>query len=75
METITHFDPLTGEALSRLDTITIFPATQYVTSKPTIERAMVELRQELTDQVRSFEAEGACSRPTASGNAPSTTSR
>src|SRR4029078_10811301 len=41
VEAITHFDPLTGEVLSRLDTITVFPATQYVTSKPTIERAVV----------------------------------
>ena len=40
VEAITHFDPLTGEVLSRLDTITVFPATQYVTSKPTIERAV-----------------------------------
>ena len=31
VEQITHFDPITGEVLSRLDTITVFPATQYVT--------------------------------------------
>src|SRR5262249_23508313 len=43
VEAITHFDPLTGEVLSRLDTLTVFPATQYVTSKPTIERAAVEI--------------------------------
>jgi excinuclease ABC subunit B len=58
VETITHFDPLTGEALSRLDSITIFPATQYVTSKPTVERAVVELRAELAEQIRKFEADG-----------------
>ncbi|HWE80572.1 MAG TPA: excinuclease ABC subunit UvrB, partial [Gaiellaceae bacterium] len=58
IETITHFDPLTGEVLSRLDTLTVFPATQYVTSKPTVERAVVELRAELAEQVRKFESEG-----------------
>jgi excinuclease ABC subunit B len=58
VEAITHFDPLTGEALSRLDSVTIYPATQYVTSKPTVERAVVELRAELAEQVRKFEAEG-----------------
>ena len=47
VEQISHFDPLTGEVLSRYDTITIFPATQYVTSKPTIERALGEIRHEL----------------------------
>ncbi|HUY72324.1 MAG TPA: excinuclease ABC subunit UvrB [Gaiellaceae bacterium] len=58
IETITHFDPLTGEVLSLLDSITVFPATQYVTSKPTVERAVVELRAELNSQVKKFESEG-----------------
>jgi excinuclease ABC subunit B len=58
VEQVTHFDPLTGEVLARHDQITIFPATQYVTSKPTIERAVVEIRQELEDQVSRFETEG-----------------
>jgi excinuclease ABC subunit B len=58
VEAITHFDPLTGEVLSRLETITVFPATQYVTSKPTIERAVVEIKHELNEQVKKFEAEG-----------------
>src|SRR5580765_6868712 len=39
VEHITHFDPLTGEVLAKLDNVAIWPATQYVTSKPTIERA------------------------------------
>ncbi|HXH96898.1 MAG TPA: excinuclease ABC subunit UvrB [Gaiellaceae bacterium] len=58
VEQVTHFDPLTGEVLARHDQITIFPATQYVTSKPTIERAVVEIRRELEEQVARFEAEG-----------------
>ncbi len=58
VEAIRHFDPLTGEVLAKHDTITIFPATQYVTSKPTIERAVVEVRHELEAQVARFETEG-----------------
>jgi excinuclease ABC subunit B len=58
VESITHFDPLTGEVLSKYDHITIFPATQYVTSQPTIERALDEIRHELEEQVKQFEAEG-----------------
>jgi excinuclease ABC subunit B len=58
VEQITHFDPLTGEIYARLDNITIFPATQYVTSKPTIERAVDEIRHELEEQVRLFESKG-----------------
>ena len=58
VEQITHFDPLTGEVLSKLDHITVFPATQYVTSEPTIERALVEIRHELEEQVKLFESKG-----------------
>src|SRR5213080_2322940 len=58
VESISHFDPLTGEVLSKYDHITVFPATQYVTSKPTIERAIVEIRHELEEQVKHFESKG-----------------
>ena len=58
VEQITHFDPLTGEVFARLDTVTVFPATQYVTSKPTIERAQDEIKHELEQQVALFESEG-----------------
>src|SRR5438093_1994698 len=58
VEAITHFDPLTGEVLAKHDTITIFPATQYVTSKPTIERAVDEIKHELNEQVKLFESQG-----------------
>ena len=58
VEQITHFDPMTGEVYARLDNLVIWPATEYVTSKPTIERAVDELRAELEQQVAKFEAEG-----------------
>ena len=58
VEQITHFDPLTGEVFAKVDTVTIFPATQYVTSKPTIERAQDEIRHELEQQVALFESQG-----------------
>jgi excinuclease ABC subunit B len=58
VEQITHFDPLTGEVYAKLDSLTVFPATQYVTSKPTIERAADEIKHELEEQVKLFESEG-----------------
>jgi excinuclease ABC subunit B len=58
VEQITHFDPLTGEVYARLDNVAIWPATEYVTSKPTIDRAVGEIRRELEQQVRKFEDEG-----------------
>jgi excinuclease ABC subunit B len=58
VEQITHFDPLTGEVYAKLDNISIWPATEYVTSQPTIERAVDEIRHELEQQVHGFEQEG-----------------
>ncbi len=58
VEQITHFDPISGEIFARLDNLAIWPATEYVTSKPTIERAVTEIRHELEQQVSHFEAEG-----------------
>jgi excinuclease ABC subunit B len=58
VEQITHFNPLTGEVYAKLDNLVIWPATEYVTSTPTIERALDEIRHELEEQVTKFEAEG-----------------
>jgi len=58
VEGITHFDPLTGEVYAKLEHLALFPATQYVTSKPTVERASEQIRHELSEQVKLFESEG-----------------
>ncbi len=57
VEQITHFDPLTGELYDRLDNLAIWPATEYVTSRPTIERAVGEIRHELEERARQLESE------------------
>jgi excinuclease ABC subunit B len=44
--------------LSKLDNLAIWPATEYVTSKPTVDRAVDEIRHELEQQVATFEREG-----------------
>jgi excinuclease ABC subunit B len=58
VEQITHFDPLTGEVYGKTEHLALFPATQYVTSKPTIERAAEQIRHELEEQVKMFDAAG-----------------
>jgi excinuclease ABC subunit B len=58
IESISHFDPLTGEVYGRQDELVIYPATHYVTSPPTIERAVEEIRQELDDCVADFDNAG-----------------
>src|SRR5215212_5548115 len=56
VEQITHFDPLTGEIYAKLDNLAIWPATEYVTSKPTIERAVGEIKHELEERVKELES-------------------
>src|SRR4249920_1756207 len=58
IESITHFDPLTGEVYGPLDNLVIWPATEYVTSTPSIERAVDDVRDELAQQVAQFEEQG-----------------
>ncbi len=58
VESISHFDPLTGEVYARLDNLVIWPATEYVTSTPTVERAVDDIHRELEEQVRLFEEQG-----------------
>jgi excinuclease ABC subunit B len=58
VESISHFDPLTGEIYARLDNLVIWPATEYVTSTPTVERAVDDIRHELEEQVGMFEEQG-----------------
>jgi excinuclease ABC subunit B len=57
VEQITHFDPLTGEIHAKLDNVAIWPATEYVTSKPTVERALDEIRHELVERAKELESE------------------
>src|SRR5881296_1763402 len=58
VEGMTHFDPLTGEVHAKLDNLSIWPATEYVTSRPTIERAVSDIRHELEERVKELEIEG-----------------
>jgi len=58
VEAITHFDPISGEIYAKLEHLAIFPATQYVTDKDTIERSVGAIRHELNEQVKRFEADG-----------------
>jgi excinuclease ABC subunit B len=58
VESIDHFDPLTGEVIGAVDHVGIWPATHYVTPKPTIDRALVEIRDELEERAALFESQG-----------------
>ncbi len=58
VESITHYDPLTGEVLGKLDELVVFPATHYVTDPVTVERATQEIMREMEDCASRFEQDG-----------------
>jgi excinuclease ABC subunit B len=58
IESIHHFDPLTGEILDEIDHVAVWPASHYVTEKETMERGIEEIKQELHDRVKWFEERG-----------------
>ena len=57
IETITEVDPLTGEKINSLDHIRIFANSHYVTPKPTIKKALTQIKEDLRKQLIVFEAE------------------
>ena len=58
IETIQHFDPLTGEVVQELGHAGIWPATHYATDRPTVERAIGEIRDELEARTKELEEQG-----------------
>jgi excinuclease ABC subunit B len=57
IENIFEFDPLKGTTLRRLNEVTLFPASHYVTRKSTLERATKTIVRELKDRVDYFRNE------------------
>src|SRR6058998_1656844 len=58
IERITRFDPLTGHKLDAVPHVTIYPGKQFVTPMDKIKRAVMTIREELTDRIAWFEARG-----------------
>jgi excinuclease ABC subunit B len=58
VESITHFDPLTGEVLDQVAHVSIWPASHYVTKEETIEQAVVEIKTELDARTSELEEQG-----------------
>jgi excinuclease ABC subunit B len=54
IERISRFDPLTGDTIAVLPKAAIYPATHFVSQRPTIERAVHRIRAELDERLREF---------------------
>jgi excinuclease ABC subunit B len=58
IESIAEFDPLTGEATAKLDEITVYANSHYVTPRPTLTQAITDIKVELKERLAEFTAEG-----------------
>jgi len=58
IERISKFDPLTGNTIATLERAAIYPAKHFVTSRPTIERALKKIREELVERLSELRAQG-----------------
>jgi len=52
-----EFDSLTGKKIQTIDEAVVYPASHYVTPRPTIAKAMQQIRQELKDREDFFNNE------------------
>lgn len=58
VEKITRIDPLTGEILKKLEQVTIFPGSHYVTPADQLKIAMGKIENELDERLAYFKKNG-----------------
>jgi excinuclease ABC subunit B len=57
VEAISEIDPLRGVVLQRLTKCAIYPASHYVSTRETLERAVEQIRVDLGERIRHFRSE------------------
>lgn len=57
LESVSEFDPLTGEKKLELKEVTVYPASHYVTPRPALSQAMKTIRAELKERLAFYAAE------------------
>ena len=58
IERITKIDPLTGEILSKMDELKIFPSSHYVTPQDKLKQALGKIESELAERLAFFKKKG-----------------
>jgi excinuclease ABC subunit B len=54
IEAISEIDPVRGQVIDRIPRTAIFPASHYVATRPTLERAVKEIQDELRARLEYF---------------------
>jgi len=58
IDSLTLFDPLTGQAHQRVPRFTVYPSSHYVTPRSTTLRAIDAIKLELAGRIEQFQNEG-----------------
>jgi excinuclease ABC subunit B len=58
VESIAEIDPLRGKVLRKVERVTVYPASHYVTPKGTLSKAINTIRDELRVRLRELESNG-----------------
>jgi excinuclease ABC subunit B len=58
IERISKINPLTGDTIANLEKTAVYPAKHFVTSRPTIERAVRLIRDELAQRLTELRSSG-----------------
>ncbi|MEO1711060.1 MAG: excinuclease ABC subunit UvrB, partial [Pseudomonadota bacterium] len=58
IETITEFDPLTGQKTQEMQLVKVYANSHYVTPKPTLNQAMAQIKVELKQRLDELHATG-----------------
>jgi len=58
IESITAFDPLTGQLFDKLNRFTIYPSSHYVTPRETTLKAIERIKEELVERVKEYISQG-----------------
>ncbi|MGB4056599.1 MAG: excinuclease ABC subunit UvrB [Alphaproteobacteria bacterium] len=58
LESITEFDPLTGKKFTGLEGVRIYANSHYITPGPTMQQAIVNIKNDLKERVSFFESQG-----------------
>jgi len=58
IESLSFFDPLTGEVLRKVPRLTVFPSTHYVTPRERLVKAVDEIKVELRERLAELRAAG-----------------
>jgi excinuclease ABC subunit B len=58
IESLSYFDPLTGEVLRRVPRFTIYPTSHYVTPRQTVLEAVEQIKQALTERLNELRRQG-----------------